>query len=359
MSTSYGDKSWSLSERDFPGGGYLTNALQNYRCSLQRLLLATGVAMSPSNGINSIEAYYAILRYSNIFTNGLSLRIKEEIHKLDSHKKAIFSDELGFGACICILGDIYNIRFIADADYFILKTITDPQSPYSNLSLRGRGIYGDNGKMHPDFFCIADDRTAVIAEAKGTFGVFSNVEGPLKKGKNQVRNVRPRGIALRSTASQLVIATQIPYENINSRSNPHSVILDPEENNPLDIDINEVEIMKHSIAKTLVFSGFGEIAQSILLNKSIEYFIENLLENRVSIGDRDYYLLYGFENGWYYAYSDDAVDLLKNFENSSYSESIIAPRIYSTKQSIDTYNIKMLSMGFGLVHIPGSLNSYL
>lgn len=262
-------KEWILEERDFSGGGYIKNN-QSYKCSLKRLLLATGIAMTNVNSSDNIEAHYAILRHANSFSKNKELLFKERLDTEDWRKKAIYSEEIGVGASICILGDIYDVRFISDASFFLKKIIKNKDNPYYGLGLNSRDIYGENGKYSPDFFCLTNSRRAVVAESKGVMGFYSKLENPLKKGKKQVKNVTPTGVSLRSNASKLVFATQIPLENVNTRSKPHTVILDPEEKDSIFIEVSNDEIIRQSLAKTLNFMNYNNQAKKWFVPKKLK-----------------------------------------------------------------------------------------
>jgi len=278
----------------------------------------------------------------------------EFIDELDFHKKAIYADEIGVGACICLAGDIYNVKFIADADYFIERTISDQQSPYYNNSLQSLGIYGKTGKAKPDYFCLTRDRKAVVIEAKGTFGPRSNLTAPIKKGKEQVRNVIPEGVTLRDIGSGLVIATQIPIQKINQRSLPNTIVADPDFDKTIAVRINEEEIIRHSLAKAFRFAGFSSIAERFINRRDILPWLKTIQENVVSADDQRFVVGRTLNNGWTLSFNERLIKILiSSEENKKPIVELVAEYEWGyEKQSIDTPSVKLLPMGFGLVHAP-------
>lgn len=344
---SFGTKEWILEERDFPKGtGFLKKSGTVYSCSLEKLLLATGVAMTNVYSADLCESWYAILKHMNTFTNDKTLFAKENFKDLDFHKKTISADEIGMGASICLMGDIYGIKFAADADYFIRKKIKDATSPYFGYGLISNG---KNGDQKPDFFCISNSREGVVVEAKGTFGTYSNLNKPLNKGKDQVKNVTPVGIKMRTDASRLVIATQIPIFNVNKKSLPHTIIRDPEEQNSIEVDVTEEEIARLSLAKTFLFMGLYDVAYDFLNFRSIKYWINEIEFNRIKRGNSQYYIISDDINGKSFAYSSQIVEAIKISEKKSLVEGLVETGFYETDNIKETENEIFLSNGFGVL----------
>lgn len=350
---SFGTKEWILEEQDFPKGtGYLNKSVSSYKCSLEKLLLATGVAMTNADSPNSCESWYAILKHINTFMPGKMLSAKESFKDLDFHKKTISADEIGMGACLCIMGDIYGIRFAADADYFMKKTINKTSSPYYGCSLKSVGKHGRNGDQKPDFFCISDSREGVVVEAKGTFGTYSNLKKPLNKGKDQVENVTPVGIKMRTNASRLVMATQVPIYNVNKKSLPHTIIKDPEEKNLVKVNVTEEEIARLSLAKTFCFMGLYDVAHDFLNFKSIGYWIEEIESMRYEYRDSKYYIVNSDFHGNYFAYTPQIFQAIKISEKGSLVEGLIKSGFYESENIQETEREIFLSNGFGLLRKP-------
>ncbi|MBV4438605.1 hypothetical protein [Clostridium tyrobutyricum] len=348
--SSFGTKEWILEEQDFPKGtGYLKKSGSSYKCSLEKLLLATGVAMTNADSPNSYESWYAILKHINTFTADKMLFAEESFKDLDFHKKTISADKIGMGACLCLMGDIYGIKFAADADYFMKKTINNTSSPYYRYSLKSVGKYRKNGNQKPDFFCISDSREGVVVEAKGTFGPYSNLKNPLNKGKNQVQNVTLIGIKMRPNASRLVMATQIPIYNVNTKSWPHTIIKDPEENNLIKVNVTEEEIARLSLAKTFCFMGLYDVADDFLNFKSIGYWIEEIESMRYQYTDSKYYIVNSDLYGNYFAYMPQIFEAIRISEKDSLVKGLIETGFYESESMQETETEIFLSNGFGVL----------
>jgi hypothetical protein len=169
----------------------------------------------------------------------------------------------------------YDILHIADAGPFISKAIMDPSSPYNRKDLRSLRLFGKNGGLKPDFFCLTRDGDCVIAESKGGIGPPSKLSSAKKKGKQQVENVEPTGVALRSNAARLVFASNFRHEGENVRAGAESCItvVDPEEGiDPVRIEVSADKLALHSYCKFLSLCGRSAIAKLLLRGRSIEDF---------------------------------------------------------------------------------------
>jgi hypothetical protein len=146
------------------------------------------------------------------------------------------------------------------------------------------GLYGKNGGYKPDFFCLTSSGECVIAESKGAIGPPSTLTSDKRKGKEQVSNVAPHGVPLRSNAGRLVFATNLRHAGENSRPDKDSCItvVDPDnEDEVLRIKVTPDEITLHSYCKLLALCGLQRLAWLLLRGISVgagEPFSEQSVE---------------------------------------------------------------------------------
>ena len=146
------------------------------------------------------------------------------------------------------------------------------------------GLYGKNGGYKPDFFCLTSSGECVIAESKGAIGPPSTLTSDKRKGKEQVSNVAPHGVPLRSNAGRLVFATNLRHAGENSRPDKDSCItvVDPDnEDDVLRIKVTPDEITLHSYCKLLALCGLQRLAWLLLRGISVgagEPFSEQSVE---------------------------------------------------------------------------------
>lgn len=122
----------------------------------------------------------------------------------------------------------------------------------------------------------------VIAESKGAIGPPGKMSSAKVKGKQQVRNINPKGVAIRPNGGRLVFASNLRHEGENIRPDKDSgiTVLDPDsEENAIIVKISANEITLHSYCKLLSFCGLPMVARSLLRSSSIN--VENILSQQL------------------------------------------------------------------------------
>jgi hypothetical protein len=79
LTSTMGKKLWELAENNFPTRiGYIPNGSKTYSCSLERLLLASGVALTDAETGNAINAWYAVIRLTKYENEDECLKVLQE-----------------------------------------------------------------------------------------------------------------------------------------------------------------------------------------------------------------------------------------------------------------------------------------
>ncbi len=107
-----------------------------------------------------------------------------------------------------------------------------------------------------------------------------------RKGKEQVSNVEPYGVGLRSNAGRLVFATNLRHAAENPWPDKDSCItvVDPDNDHEgLKVKVSPDEIVLHSYCKLLAFCGLQRLAWLLLRGVPIE-MPEALHKEPVEIG---------------------------------------------------------------------------
>ena len=261
-------KEWLGKEIDFNKSNLSSFLKPNnkIRGAVYEILLESGNLLTPSTSKYDPRAFFALSRYYNAFSNDKHLKIIENYDQIDSRIKSILSEEISIGITGFFLRNYVGISHIFD---FELEK--DP---------RGAKLSNRYGGKKPDFLCLTTDNDLYIVESKGALGTPHNVggnsykkkySGSLKKGKNQVENVRIENPNLFRGINKLVLGTNllINKENKKRYSKTTTHIVDPESDEEPDfrIEIDPKEIIINSYKK--IFNSFG-IGKYILSSNYLE-----------------------------------------------------------------------------------------
>lgn len=275
-------------EEDFPHG-ITFHPKNKTQLRIRDAFLCSGILMSPSVYNGGPQAWGFFLEHIDSLraSSGL-LRIQANCIYWEERVRTIFAERFALGLSGWLLWKSYDVLHIADAGPFISKTLNDPSSPYHRKSLQSLQLYGANGGYKPDLFCLTNRGECVIAESKGAIGPPSKLISAKKKGKNQVSNVNPVGVPIRSDGGRLVFASNFRHEGENPRVGKESCItvVDPEENNEVfNVQVTEDEIVTHSYCKILSLCGHIHLANHLLKGRSIES--DHIMEQQIiEIGGR-------------------------------------------------------------------------
>ena len=260
-----GDIRIFVEESDFPPSShYFPKGITELSIPLRELMLCSGLMQSSASHPMSPSAWGFLLEhYESLALRPGILRYSSHASDWDPRVKQIFSERLSCGIAAWCLWNIDSIVHIADACEFIGKSGT---GPYAGKSLSGLKLYGKNGKLKPDFFCITSKSECVIVECKGAMGPPSALSSDIAKGKLQVSNVKPVGVSVREKSGQLVFATNIRGEAEAPRTGCDSTlnVVDPEfAEDAIRTEVTSDRIAFMSYGKLLSFSGRQDIYLSL------------------------------------------------------------------------------------------------
>ncbi len=238
----------------------------------EELLLCVGLATSPAVSHAQPSAWGFFVEHLASFRAGSGrVRAVADSKDWDPHVKTMFSDRVGMGAAVWALWRDYDVVHIADADRFIGRALAKAPAAFRSKWLKSLGKYGKTGKYKPDFFCLDSSGQVVVAEAKGAMGPPSVLASDIKKGKEQVRNVDPVGVALRPANNRLVLALNLRRANESPNKGKDSAlrVVDPEGgDDPLAVQVSAEELVRAAYAKVCTFAGQPLLAAAILSSRS-------------------------------------------------------------------------------------------
>jgi hypothetical protein len=262
-----------VQEVDFPTGIHFHNSGEE-RIRARDAFLCSALLMSPATYNGGPRAWGFFLEHIvSLRPSSGRLRLQSDVIHWDERSRAIFAERFGLGLAGWMLWSTYGVLHIADAGPFIGRMIDDPSCPYHRTGLRSLGLYGKNGGYKPDLFCLTNTEECVVAESKGAIGPPSKLTSDKRKGKEQVSNVEPYGVGLRSDAGQLVFATNLRHTGENPWPDKDSCIavVDPDvDHDGLKVKVSPDEIVLHSYCKLLAFCGLQRLAWLLLRGVPIE-----------------------------------------------------------------------------------------
>ncbi len=191
------------------------------RVTGRRLLLEVGKACARSTDLEDPGRLFALLKYSQaLLVRGGSLSLSEDLRTLDSHKKAVLSDELGCGLAFLVAGVLFRARRFCDFETAIRTRVVR-----TTAKRRDR----------PDY--IADTPAGmVVIEAKGTQSGRAHSRRQVTRGCQQVSRVRVlrvRGSSV-NILSRIAVGTALSFQGSARPTIAH--IGDPEEHEPVDYE---------------------------------------------------------------------------------------------------------------------------
>lgn len=262
------------------------------RLSVAELLLCAGLAQSPAWSPHDRRAWGFLIEHAtSIHPQPGHLRIIDESSGWDSRLRTLFAERLGLGFTVWHLWRRFKVIHIADAAPFLSRALLDPTNPYYGKKLRLTGVHGE---LRPDFLCLTGSSEAVLAESKGAFGAPSAISAAEKaKAKNQLNNVEPIGVSLRSSENRLAFATNLrtASEHVNSTSKDTGVYVEDPDGNaqPLNFRVSADEIVIDAYAKILIFLGFGWLAH--LLRRDIRPLLGELEAEETLVIYQEHFVL--------------------------------------------------------------------
>lgn len=158
------------------------------------LLSAVGRACTHPDDASAPSALFALLRYAWAVADSEHLALADDIERLDSHRKAVLSDEFGCGVAL-----LFAERFLAT------PLLMDVESGIDQGSLKTRHARS----RRPDYFGKTCETTprVLILEAKGTQGPVRRGKKQVKSGCDQLRKVKLAGSWSGMPTVRTVVAT--------------------------------------------------------------------------------------------------------------------------------------------------------
>ena len=235
--------------RHFRGGPYYVD--------IPSLLLTIGYLTTPIHtpGV-SLSSFWALVRYLHAISEECDLRLNPAFFELDSHQKAILSDDFGIGVPILWLLDHLQIASIVDGRYFIQRMAATVGAHAAGPARRGPG-------KAPDF--VVRDTAGVwhVVECKGTQSgsAYRNRQlgdpgNPIDGAVAQKRTITfPRGHAGQRLACGLVLAVR------GSDTSSSLKIIDPDEEPLIDVHEDDMALAMDTLgrgtaARALRLAGF-------------------------------------------------------------------------------------------------------
>lgn len=243
-----------------PNNMNLPNPLPRNRklhVSLRRILLETGIALTPALSVFDPQSWFALYRYGADFlgTNP-SLRFYNGIMKRDPILKAVAAEELATGVTCYVLREHFSMMHISDV--------------YDNIQNGELEFVDPNSEERPDYYCEDIFGEFIIAESKGVIGTRGNLNKHLPKGWSQVQNVRPVNHRLRQTCNRVVIGTHFCVDGIHARSETTTVINDPEGLQGRGDNLESDMPMRLSYAKFFRFIGQDALADKLVFSRILQ-----------------------------------------------------------------------------------------
>lgn len=287
--------SFTHKESKFPNGvSFIKNQIESI--SARDAFLCAGYLMSTTSSYSASRNWgFFIEHIESISDKSHILRISDELKDVDERIRTLFVEKFAVGLAGWLLWRNYKVIHIADASYFINKTIYNNSSIYHKKGL----LYGKGGKLKPDYFCLTSNNECVIAESKGGIGSPSILKEDFSKGKKQVQNVNPFGVNLRANANRLVFGMNIRYESdiVYSGKDTSVLVLDPNENeDTLNIEIKPEDIIFNSYGKFFSFCGLNDITKYLIHQNEPILSIELDDKNIIKTKNFDIFPILQFDN---------------------------------------------------------------
>jgi hypothetical protein len=151
---------------------------------LGALLYTAYVTRPPTVHGFHLSDYWAWLRYLPAIAASSDLRLCADWDNVDSHQKAVLSDELGVGFATQFVTNVFDCLEFTDTLY-----VVNVLSP-TRFSLKGGAKRGP--RKSPDY--IARDRKSnyIVLECKGTQTSRSSLEDAIARGRKQKGNIRAK-----------------------------------------------------------------------------------------------------------------------------------------------------------------------
>lgn len=221
--------------------------------SLHRILLETGIALTPATSAFDPRSWYALLRYGLDFAGtGNKLRFEKGVTAKDPRLTTIAAEEVSVGVACYLLKKYFGVVHVADVNGCInANELRFVQKPV--------------GDKRPDFFCVDHSNAGRIVESKGAVGTRCAVANRVEvDGWEQVNNVTPTKLPLVAACARIVIGTHFCIDGQHTRSETTTLIKDPP-GEPSDQENPDSETaIRLSYAKCFRFIGRDDLAEVCL-----------------------------------------------------------------------------------------------
>lgn len=197
---------------------------------------------------------WAWLRYGCAIAVTEDLRLRPEWSDIDSHQKAVLSDEMGVGLTTQLFAEELGFLVFADTSYVV--NVLAPGS----LSLGRQARTGP--KKSPDYICIDASLRPSILECKGTQTSHRALWDAVERGRAQKANVTARSTARIKYA--IVAGLFIPQWSSSESARIH--VSDPD---PVELDeflrewppeLGAASIVQIALAKHFALLGMPRLA---------------------------------------------------------------------------------------------------
>lgn len=243
---------WTVQVKDCTFGT-MVGSVNTIDCEPAKVLLETGIALTPASHGTDVQAGFALLRYGPYFANlNGSLSFPAECEEMEQRQKSAMAEELSVGMTCHLVREYLKCLHIVD----FLSALNQKEED----RLVGYRIPGHTKR--PDFCCFNKMDELIFVESKGTFAK-NRLPEKLREGLNQIESVK--AVGKREAGSHFVIGTFLGTDDEQSSTD----IVDPNgshEQNELGSDLH----IRLSYAKVLRFAQRSDLAESLLLRKDWE-----------------------------------------------------------------------------------------
>ena len=223
-----------------------------------KLLLASGIALTPALSVSERRARFALDRYGSYFqstSNGERLYLDNECDGFETSQKISLSSELGVGLAYLIAEEVLGIRHIADVKAAMVNDFVR-----NKADLNPGDFKETKSRKSPDYCGLTALNALSFFEAKGTTD-HNNLDSQISYGKEQLAAVE--AVLLKSGPS-FVIAAYLAIEKVSAF--PTSVFIDdPPDDNAIDSAPEDIDrFLRLTYAKVFRFAGADFLADDVL-----------------------------------------------------------------------------------------------
>lgn len=282
----------------------------DYTVDLEELLLHIAQRTTSSSSESCFFSdEWAKLKYLKVISEEYDMKLAEGCERIDSHQKAIISDDFGVGISSVVLTNIFDLKIICHTNYVInhISRFEDYYSSVENLSIDYNNSSKRGPNKSPDYIAVDGDDNFFIFECKGTQSSRSALERQLQTGKSQKENLVIECDGDHPVIERLVTGLYLPKYSNNTRA--YFKIIDPIPENEITIKLEKKKklveiIIRGSLIESLKLIGFNSLKEAFTneigniknyedkIIKEIEYYENNKKDKKSIIHGKDEFVIF-------------------------------------------------------------------